>query len=65
MTKLFFKFKKPIFGPFPQFLGHKKYFKKKIRLSCTTSQVYLAPWQNAEKSNDQIPRKHTDVRREG
>ena len=36
MTKFFFKFKKPIFGPFPQFLGQKKFFKK-IGLSCTTS----------------------------
>ena len=28
MTKFFFKFEKPIFGPFPQILGQKKFFKK-------------------------------------
>ena len=28
MTEFFFKFKKPIFGPFPQYLGQKKFFKK-------------------------------------
>ena len=27
MTKFFFKFKKPIFGSFPQFLGQKKFFR--------------------------------------
>ena len=36
MTKFFFKFKKPIFGPFPKLLDQKKVFKK-IELSCTTS----------------------------
>ena len=42
MTKFFFKFKKHIFGPFPQFLGQKKFFLKNqvvmhnfIRLSST------------------------------
>ena len=57
MTKFFFKFKKPIFGPFPQFWGKKKFFKK-IGLSHTTSLQLLAPWENPEKSNDPIPRKH-------
>ena len=28
MTKFFFKFKKPIFDPFPQFLEQNKFFKK-------------------------------------
>ena len=28
MTKFFFKFKKTIFGPFPLFLGQKKFFKE-------------------------------------
>ena len=55
MTKFFFKFKKPIFGPLPQFWGQS--FSKKIGLSCTTSKGFLASWQNPEKSNDQIPRK--------
>ena len=59
MTKFFFKFKKPIFGPFPQFLGQKKFIKK-IGLSGTTSKQLLAFWQNPEKSNDPIPRKHPD-----
>ena len=36
MTKFFFKFGKPIFGPFPQILGQKIFFKK-IGLSCRTS----------------------------
>ena len=29
MTKFFFKFKKPIFDPFPQFFWEKKVFQKK------------------------------------
>ena len=64
MAKFLFKFKKPIFGPFPQFWEQNKIFKK-IGLSCTTSQWLLAPWQNPEKSNDPIPRKHPDVRKQG
>ena len=64
MTKFFFKFKKPFFGPFPQLLGQKKFFKK-IGLPCTTLQGFLALWQNPEKSNDQIPRKHSDRCQEG
>ena len=48
----------PIFGPFPQLLGQKTFFKT-IGLSCTTLQGFLAPWQNTEKSNYQIPRKHS------
>ena len=56
MTKFFFKFKKPIFGPFPQFWG-KISFSRKIG--------FLAPWQNPEKSNDQIPRKQADRCQEG
>ena len=59
MAKFLFKFKKPIFGPFPQFWEQSKIFKK-IGLSCATSQWLLAPWQNPEKSNDSIPRKHPD-----
>ena len=59
MTKFFFKFKKPFLGPFPRFLVQKKFFKK-IRLSGTTSQWLLAPWQNSEKSDNPIPRKHPD-----
>ena len=35
-TKFFFKFKKPIFGPSPQYWGEKMFFKK-IGLSSTTS----------------------------
>ena len=29
MTKFFFKFKKLIFGPFPKFLGQKRFLKKR------------------------------------
>ena len=64
MTNFFFKLKKPIFDPFPQFLEQKKFFQK-IELSCTTSSEFLAPWQNSEKSHDQIPRKHPDRCQEG
>ena len=50
MTKFFFKFKNPYFGPFSQFWGQKKFFQK-IRLSCTTTRVF--------------PRKYPDRSREG
>ena len=42
MTKFFFKFEKPIFCPFPQFLGQKKFFKK-IGFSCTTHKGFWHP----------------------
>ena len=48
-----------IFGPFPQFLGQKKFFHK-TELLPTTSEGFLALCQNSEKSNDPIPRKHPD-----
>ena len=56
MTKFFFKFKKPIFGPFPQFLGQKTFFKKNWVVMHNFI-IVLAPWQNPEKSNEPIPRK--------
>ena len=58
MTKYFFKFKKPIFGPFLQFWGQKKFFKE-IGLSCPTSYGFLAFWQNQEKSNSNSNSKKT------
>ena len=66
MTKFYFKFKKPYFWPFlahfPNF-GGKKVFHK-IELLCTTSLGFLVLWQNSEKFNDPISRKHPDVRRQ-
>ena len=59
MAKFFFKFKKPIFDPFPQFLEQNKFFEK-IGLSCRTSKWLLAPWQNPEKSNDPVPKNHPE-----
>ena len=55
MTKLFFKFKKTIFGPFSQFLEQKRFFQK---IWLFHAQQFLPPSQNSEKPNDSIPRKH-------
>ena len=52
--------KNPIFGPFPQFLKQKVFFRKTQALSCTTSYRFLAPCQNSEECNDPISRKHPD-----
>ena len=41
MTKFFFKFKKSIFGPFPQFLQQKSFWKN-IGMSCTRVSNTLA-----------------------
>ena len=57
MTKFFFKSKLPIFNPFPNFFWQIFFFPK-IKLSWKTSYGFLAPFQNSEKSNNQIPRKH-------
>ena len=68
MAKFFFKFKKPyfwpIFGPFPQFLEQKNIFPKTLALSRTTSEQFLAPCQNSEKSNDSIPKKDPERQRD-
>ena len=50
MTKFFFKFKKPYFWHISQLLGAKKFFQE-TRLSCTTSNGFLVPCPNSEKSN--------------
>ena len=67
MTNFFNKFKKscfwPIFGPFSNFGGKKKFFLENLALSRTTSYGFLAPCQNLDKSNDTIPRKHSDRKR--
>ena len=64
MTKFFNKFKKPYFCPafWPIFpiLGHFVFFFQKIRLSRVTSDGFLNPCQNLEKTNDPIPRKCLD-----
>ena len=62
MTTLFNEFKKPCFlahfwSIFPIF-GAKKN-------SRTTSYGFLAPYQNLEKTNNTIPRKRPDRRRDG
>ena len=66
MAKFFVKLKKPCFWPifcqFSQFWGQKKFFLENLALSCTTSYGVLAPYQNLEKTNDIIPRKHLDRR---
>ena len=67
MTKIFNKFKKHVFGPFlvhfPNFWGKKK-FSGKFGLS-RMSYGFLAPCQNFEKTNDAIPRKRPDRRKDG
>ena len=63
MTKFFNIFKKPCFWPiFPIFWA--KCFFWKIWLSHTTSYGFLASCQNLEKTNDKIPRKHPDRRKD-
>ena len=61
MTKFFNKFKKPflaIFVPFSQFFGQEIFFR-------TTSYGFLASCQDFEKTNDTIPRKPPDRRKDG
>ena len=50
----------PIFDHFPQFFGQKKFFQKNLALS-HTSYWFLATYQNCEKSNDPVSRKHPDT----
>ena len=45
--------------------GSKKKFLENPALSCTTSYGLLAPCQNLEKTNDTIPQKHLDRRKDG
>ena len=61
MTKFFFKAKKPVFGPFPQFLGQKKFFKKNqvvmhkfIRVSSTPAKSREIWWSNSKKTRRQM-----------
>ena len=67
MTKSFNKFKKcciwPIMVHFPKFWGKKN--KPRKSGSNTTSYGFLAPSQNLEKTNDTIPRKHPNRRKNG
>ena len=69
MTKFFNKFKKPCFGSFlvhfPQFWGQKIFFPGNSALPRTTSCRFLAPCQNLEKTNDTIPWKCPDRRKDG
>ena len=61
MNDHFFKIQKTlfwaIFGPFSLFFGKRKVFHE-IELLCKTSQGFLTPCQNSEKSNDPVSRKH-------
>ena len=60
MTKFFNKFKNLVFSPFlPIFLilGAKIFFLENPSLSRTTSNRFLAPCQNLEKTNNIIPKK--------
>ena len=61
MTQFFNNFKKRIvFGPILHF-----FFKRKTRLSHTTSYRLLTQCQSLEETNDPIPRKCTERRTEG
>ena len=67
MTKFFSIFKNPILTHFwPTFpvLGAKNFFLGNPALSRTTSYGFLASCQNLEKTNDKIPRKHPDRRKD-
>ena len=66
MNKFFFKFKKPYFWAISPIFGSKTvFFPKTPALSPTTSEGFLTPSQNSEKSNDPIPIKHLDRRQDG
>ena len=60
--------KNPVFGPFwalfSQFLGKKSFPENRV-LSRTYSYEFLAPCQISEKTNDTIPRKRLDRRKDG
>ena len=60
MTQFSNKFKKPCFWPIFPIFGAKKIFLENTALSHTTSCGFLAPYQNLEKVNDTIERKHPD-----
>ena len=67
MTKFFNTLKKKVLAHFwPTFpiFGAKKIFLKNLALSHTTSYGFLASCQNLEKTNDTIPRKHPDRRKD-
>ena len=67
MTKFFNILKKtPVFGPFLAHFanfGGKNIFLENPALSCTTG--FLVSCQNLEKTNDTIPRKCLDRRKDG
>ena len=64
MTKFFNIFKKPCFWPIFPIFGAKNFFLENPALSRTTSYGFLASCQNLEKTNDKIPRKHPDRRKD-
>ena len=64
MTQFFNIFKKPVFGPFSQFWRQKNFFPENPALSRTTSYGFLASCQNLEKTNDKIPTKRLERRKD-
>ena len=65
MTKVFNKFKKLKFLVHSPNFWSKKHFLENPALSRTTSYRFLAPCQNLEKTNNTIPRKLPDRRKDG
>ena len=61
MTKFFYKFKKPCFlarfWSIFRIFGKKTFFSRKSGSARLTSNGFLAPCQNLEKTNDTIPKK--------
>ena len=57
MTNIFFKFD---FPPISLILEAKKFSTKSSCYAKLDYKGFLAPWQNSEKSNDPISRKHPD-----
>ena len=60
MTNIFFKFKNPIFGPFPQFLAQKKFPKKSssvthnlTKVSSTMPKSRETYWSSSKKTPQQ------------
>ena len=64
MTEFFNIFKKSWFCPILPIFGAKIIFLENPALSCTTSYGSLALCQNLEKTNDTIPRKCSDRKKD-
>ena len=64
MSTFFSIFKKPCLRPMFPIFGAKNIFPENPALSRTTLYGFLASCQNLEKTNDTIPRKRSDRRKE-